>query len=419
MVRGETATLRVIDGTGPNPTLPPPKERFIPALNIASPIGWKEGELPVAAPGLKVTPYAAGLEHPRWLYKLPNGDILVAESDSPGTDAKSIKSTIAGFVMKKAGSGNKSPNRIILLRDTKNSGSADVKTVFLEGLYSPFGMALIGNDLYVANANAIVRFPYHEGDTHISEPGEKIVDLPSGYNHHWTKNILAAPDGKSLFVTVGSNSNITENGLEAEKGRALIDHLDLETRTLSPYATGLRNPNGLAWEPETGALWVAVNERDEIGSDLVPDYITAVKEGAFYGWPYSYYGQHVDTRVQPENPDLVAKAIPPDYAVGPHTASLGIAFSMEAAALPEKWRSGLFVAQHGSWNRRPKSGYRVIYVPFADGKPDGMPRDVLSGFLTADERYTHGRPVGVTLDKDGALLVADDVGNAVWRVTGQ
>ena len=348
MVRGETATLRVVDGTGPNPTLPPPKERFIPAFNIASPIRWKEGELPVAAPGLKVAPYATGLEHPRWLYKLPNGDILVAESDSPGTDAKSIKSTIAGLVMKKAGSGNKSPNRIILLRDTKNSGSADVKTVFLEGLYSPFGMALIGNDLYVANANAIVRFPYHEGDMHIDGPGEKIVDLPSGYNHHWTKNILAAPDGKSLFVTVGSNSNIAENGLEAEKGRALIDHLDLETRTLSPYATGLRNPNGLAWEPETGALWVAVNERDEIGSDLVPDYITAVKEGAFYGWPYSYYGQHVDTRAQPQNPDLVAKAIVPDYAVGPHTASLGIAFSAEATALPEKWRSGLFVAQHGS-----------------------------------------------------------------------
>ena len=417
VLQNERATLSVAEGTGPRPSLPAPDARLIPTLNVASPVGWQNNARPVAAAGLTVTPYATGLEHPRWLYKLPNGDILVAESESPDTDANSVKSVFASFFMKKAGAGGKSPDRIMLLRASGQSGQADTREVFLEHLHSPFGMALIGNDLYVANADAIMRFPYHEGETHISAAGEKVVDLPSGYNHHWTKNILAAPDGQSLFVTVGSNSNVAENGMEAEKDRARILRLDLASRTLTPYATGLRNPNGLAWEPQTGALWVAVNERDEIGSDLVPDYITAVKEGGFYGWPYSYYGQHVDARVKPENPSLVTQAIVPDYAIGPHTASLGVTFAMDAQALPTDWRSGLFIAQHGSWNRRPKSGYKVIYVPFVDGKPSGAPKDVLTGFLTADEEHVYGRPVGLALDKDGALLVADDVGNAVWRVT--
>ncbi|MCH4092687.1 PQQ-dependent sugar dehydrogenase [Acetobacter sp.] len=416
VLQGEHATLPVAEGSGPRPTLPAPVSRLVPTINVASPIGWQDSAHPVAAAGLTVTAYATGLDHPRWLYKLPNGDILVAESESPGTDARSFKSVFASFFMKKAGAGGKSPDRIMLLRDSRQTGQADIREVFLEHLHSPFGMALIGDDLYVANADAIVRFPYHEGETHISAPGEKIVDLPSGYNHHWTKNILAAPDGQSLFITVGSNSNVAENGMEVEKDRARILRLDLASRTLTAYATGLRNPNGLAWEPQTGALWVAVNERDEIGSDLVPDYVTSVKEGAFYGWPYSYYGQNVDVRVQPENPTLVTQAVVPDYAIGPHTASLGLSFSMDAQALPTDWRSGLFIAQHGSWNRRPKSGYRVIYVPFADGKPSGTPKDVLTGFLTADEEHVHGRPVGLALDRGGALLVADDVGNTIWRV---
>ncbi|MBB2170265.1 sorbosone dehydrogenase family protein [Gluconacetobacter aggeris] len=413
----EEARQSVAAGTGPNPILLPPNPTFMPTVNIATPIGWQGTQAPVPAPGLAVHAFATGLDHPRWLYRLPNGDILVAESNSPGTDIKTLKNRIAGLIMGRVGAGAPSPNRIILLRDTNGDGLADQRSVFLDHLYSPFGMALVGDTLYVANANALVRFPYREGETHIDAPGEKAADLPAGYNHHWTKNILATPDGRTLYVTIGSNSNVADNGMEAEEGRARIDRFDIATGTLTPFATGLRNPNGLAWEPRTGTLWTAVNERDEIGSDLVPDYITSVKEGAFYGWPYSYYGQHVDVRVQPQRPDLVASAIAPDYALGPHTASLGIAFSQDSS-LPDAWRSGLFVAQHGSWNRKPKSGYRVLYVPFADGRPSGPPRDVLTGFLTADEDHVHGRPVGLALDKSGALLVADDVGNTVWRVTG-
>ncbi|MBV1833455.1 PQQ-dependent sugar dehydrogenase [Novacetimonas pomaceti] len=417
VVHPEQASLPVTAGIGPHPALPAPNQTLMPTVNIATPVGWQDGAHPVVAPGLSVESYATGLDHPRWLYRLPNGDILVAESNSPGTDVRTLKSRVARFIQGQVGAGEKSPNRIILLRDTKGDGHADMRTVFLDGLYSPFGMALVGNDLYVANANALMRFPYHDGETRITEPGVKVVDLPAGYNHHWTKNIIASPDGKQLYITVGSNSNVADNGMDAEKGRAAIYQYDLASGTMREYATGLRNPNGLGWEPTTGALWVAVNERDEIGSDIVPDYITAVKEGAFYGWPYSYYGQHVDVRVQPRRPDLVARAIAPDYALGPHTASLGIAFS-GGSLLPEDWRQGLFVAQHGSWNRLPKSGYRVIYVPFVDGHPSGTPKDVLTGFLTPDEKHVHGRPVGLTLDRDGALLVADDVGNTVWRVTG-
>lgn len=419
LLHPEAAVLPVASGFGPSPDLPKPNHTLFPTVNIATPVGWSGTQAPSPAQGLAVTAYAKNLNHPRWLYKLPNGDILVAASNSPKTDVKTVKSRIAGFVMGKAGAGDASPNRIILLRDTSGNGTVDTRTVFLDHLYSPFGMALIGNDLYVANANEILRFPYHDGDTQIKTPGTKVVDLPAGYNHHWTKNLLASPDGSFLYVTIGSNSNVADNGMEVEEGRARIDKLDLSTGKLTPYATGLRNPNGLAFEPDSGALWVAVNERDEIGSDLVPDYITAVKEGAFYGWPYSYYGQHVDSRVSPQRPDLVAQAVVPDYAVGAHTASIGIAFSHDATQLPDAWRHGLFVAQHGSWNRRPKSGYKVIYVPFADGQPAGMPIDVLTGFLTSDEAHVHGRPVGLALDRSGVLLVADDVGNVVWRVTGQ
>ena len=418
VLRPENASLPVTAGTGPHPDLPQPNHTLFPTVNVATPVGWADGQTPTPAQGLAVTPYAKGLDHPRWLYRLPNGDILVAESNSPKTDVQTLKNRIAGFVMGKVGAGEASPNRIILLRDTKGDGAADTRTVFLDHLYSPFGMALVGHDLYVANANAILRFPYHDGDTRIDAPGTRVVDLPAGYNHHWTKNLLASPDGRFLYVTVGSNSNVADNGMDVEEGRARIDRLDLATGKLTPYATGLRNPNGLAFEPESGALWVVVNERDEIGSDLVPDYITSVKEGAFYGWPYSYYGQHVDTRVSPQRPDLVAQAIAPDYALGPHTASLGMTFSQDATQLPDAWRHGMFVAQHGSWNRRPKSGYKVIYVPFADGKPSGTPVDVLTGFLTADEAHVHGRPVGLAVDRSGALLVADDVGGVVWRVSG-
>jgi glucose/arabinose dehydrogenase len=364
-----------------------------------------------------VTAFAAGLDHPRWLYVLPNGDVLVAQSNSPGTDIQTVKNRIASLIMGAVGAGEPSPNRIMLLRDEKGQGTATLQTVLLDHLYSPFGMALVGNDLYVANANAIVKFPYHPGDTHITAEPVKVADLPAGCNHHWTKNILASPDGRFLYVTVGSNSNVAEHGMAVEEGRARIDRLDLQTGKLEPYATGLRNPNGMGWEPETGALWVAVNERDEIGSDLVPDYMTSVQEGGFYGWPYSYYGQHVDVRVSPPRPDLVATALVPDYALGPHTASLGLTFTETARLLPEAMRQGVIIGQHGSWNRRPKSGYRVIYIPFNAGKPDGAAQEVLTGFLTSDQDHVHGRPVGVVIDRNGALLVADDVGNTIWRVT--
>lgn len=414
----EEASLSIAQGTGPLPILPKPNETLMPTVNIATPIGWKGEEQPVAASGLAVNAYARGMKHPRWMYTLPNGDILVAETNGPGTDKSSLKNNIARLVQGHAGAGEKSPDRIILLRDSQGKGIADIRSIFLEHLHSPFGMALIGNDLYVANADALMKFTYHSGQTKISEPGQKVIDLPSGYNHHWTKNILASPDHQTLYITVGSNSNVGENGLDVEKDRAMIYAFDIATAKLTPYATGLRNPNGLAWEPETNILWTVVNERDEIGSDLVPDYITSVKKGGFYGWPYSYYGQHVDNRVQPQRPDLVAQALVPDYALGPHTASLGIVFSMESR-LPNEWRHGLFVSQHGSWNRRPKSGYKVVYVAFQDGHPMGMPRDVLTGFLTKKENYVHGRPVGLVLDKKGDLLVADDVGGVIWRVSAK
>ncbi|MDB6446683.1 MULTISPECIES: sorbosone dehydrogenase family protein [Pseudomonas] len=417
---GESSTLQVSDGTGPSPKLPEPNKTLIPTVNIAEAVGWPDGAKPTPAQGLQVKAFAEGLDHPRWLYVLPNGDVLVAETNAPPKpdDSKGVRGWVMKKVMGRAGAGVPSPNRITLLRDANHDGIAETRTVFLENLNSPFGMTLVGNDLYVADTDRLIRFPYKDGDTQIKAQPTKVVDLPGGtLNHHWTKNVIASRDGSKLYVTTGSNSNVAENGMEAEEGRAAIWEVDRASGNHRIFASGLRNPNGLAWEPRSGALWTAVNERDEIGSDLVPDYITSVKDGGFYGWPYSYYGQHVDTRVEPQKPDLVAKAIAPDYAVGPHTASLGLTFA-EGSNLPAPFTEGAFIGQHGSWNRKPHSGYKVIFVPFSAGKPVGQPVDVLSGFLNADEK-AQGRPVGVVIDKQGGLLVADDVGNKIWRVSAQ
>ena len=416
---GDTAMLAPTAGMGATPTLPQPRSSLIPTVNIAPARGWPEGVMPTPMAGLSVTALATGLEHPRWVYVLPNGDVLVAESNAPPNpeDGKGIKGWVMKKVMKRAGAGVPSANRIMLLRDADGDGKAETRTVFLQNLNSPFGMALVGSDLYIANADAVVRFPYQTGQTRISAAPVKVVDLPAGpINHHWTKNVIASLDGSKLYVTVGSNSNVAENGMEAEAGRAAIWEVDVKTGQHRVFASGLRNPNGMGWAPEGGALWTVVNERDEIGSDLVPDYLTSVKEGAFYGWPYSYYGQNVDVRVKPQRPDMVAKAIPPDYALGSHVAPLGMAFS-KGKALPSSLASGVFVGEHGSWNRKPLSGYKVVFVPFVRGQPAGLPVDVLTGFLNA-EGEAYGRPVGVAIDKRGALLVADDVGNVVWRVTG-
>lgn len=413
----EQATLSVEQGTGPSPQLPPPVQDLLPTVNIAKAVGWPAGSKPQSMAGTRVNAFAEGLDHPRWLYQLPNGDVLVAESNKPRRDSGfNLKSWIGDMIMTRAGAGVDSADRISLLRDTDHDGVADLRTTFLEDLHSPFGMALVGNDLYVANADALLRFPYAPGQTEITASGSKITDLPAGLNHHWTKNVIASPDGSKLYVTVGSNSNIGENGMDIEEGRAAIWEVERASGSKRLFASGLRNPNGLAWEPQTGALWTAVNERDEIGSDLVPDYITSVQDGGFYGWPWSYYGQHVDQRVQPQKPEMVAKALVPDYALGPHTASLGIAFGANSK-LPGL-QQGLFVGQHGSWNRQPHSGYKVIFVPFSDGQPAGMPVDVLTGFLNA-EGQAQGRPVDVLVDSQGALLVTDDVGNTVWRVSAE
>jgi glucose/arabinose dehydrogenase len=403
-------------GFGPNPKLPAPEKSLIPTMNIAPAEAWPKGTRPTPAAGLVATAYGTGLDHPRWLYVLPNGDVLVAESNKPGNAPKEdgIKAKVQGMVMKKAGAGVESPNRIILLRGIGTNGAAATKTTFAQDLNSPFGMTLVGSDLYIANADALWRFPYKTGETTLSGKGTKVMDLPAGLNHHWTKNVVAAPDGKKLYVTVGSNSNVADNGMEVEQGRATIWEYDIASGKSRIYASGLRNPNGMDFQPQTKMLWTAVNERDEIGNDLVPDYMTSVKEGAFYGWPYSYYGQHVDDRVKPQKPDLVAKAIPPDYALGAHTASLGLAF-YNANLLPQ-FKNGALIGQHGSWNRKPYSGYKLIFVPFADGKPSGPPQDVLTGFLSKDGK-AYGRPVGVAVDKQGAILLADDVGNIVWRIT--
>jgi glucose/arabinose dehydrogenase len=415
---GESSSLQVSDGTGPSTKLPEPNKTLIPTVNIAPAVGWPDGGKPTAAAGTQVAAFAEGLDHPRWLYVLPNGDVLVAETNAPPKpdDSSGIRGWVMKKVMGKAGAGVPSPNRITLLRDADHDGVAETRTVFLQNLNSPFGMTLVGNDLYVADTDRLLRFNYEPGATEIKSQPIKVVDLPGGtLNHHWTKNVIASKDGSKLYVTVGSNSNVGENGLDKEEGRAAIWEVDRATGNHRIFASGIRNPNGLAWEPSSGALWTAVNERDEIGSDLVPDYITSVKDGAFYGWPFSYYGQHIDVRVSPQNPQLVAKAIAPDYAVGPHTASLGLTFAA-GNNLPAQFKEGAFIGQHGSWNRKPHSGYKVIFVPFTGGKPSGTPVDVLTGFLDKDENAL-GRPVGVVIDQQGGLLVADDVGNKVWRVS--
>nr|WP_244073709.1 sorbosone dehydrogenase family protein [Nitrosomonas sp. PY1] len=411
-------------GVGPNPHLPEPTTTLIPTIKIAEAVGWPAATAPSAPPGFQVTAFARDLAHPRWLYTMPNGDILVAESNRPPkpTDNQAndsglyawIRGKAQSILMGRAGANVSSANQITLLRGITPEGTAKLRSVFMKDLMSPFGMALVGNELYIANADAVVKVPYSDGQTEINTVPVKVTDLPAGINHHWTKNIIASTDGKKLFVTVGSNSNIGENGLEIEEGRAAIWEIDIQTKEKRLYASGLRNPNGLAWEPETNTLWTVVNERDEIGNDLVPDYLTSVKDGAFYGWPWSYFGAHVDSRVKPPRPDKVAKAIAPDYALGTHVAPLGLTFSSNS--MPSPFDKGAFIGEHGSWNRDPLAGYKVVFVPFNNGKPNGMPIDFLTGFLNAKEE-AQGRPVGVILDKTGSLLVADDVGNIVWRVS--
>jgi glucose/arabinose dehydrogenase len=412
----EEAKVAIEDQYGPDPKLPEPDPRILPTVHQAEAVPWKEGEMPKPAQGYAVNEFSDGLDHPRWLHVLPNGDVLVAESNKPPQEESSvsIRRWVAQKIMGSAGSNAPSANRISILRDADGDGEAELKQPFIEGLFSPFGMTLLDGKLYVANADAIVAFPYQEGATEITAQPEKIADLPAGLNHHWTKDVMASRDGTKLYATVGSNSNVGENGMDIEEGRAAVHEIDLATRQSRLFASGLRNPNGLSWQPDSGELWVVVNERDEIGSDLVPDYMTSVKDGAFYGWPYSYYGQIVDDRIEPQMPDLVAKALKPDYALGSHTASLGLTFNTGDLFGPEM-KNGAFVGQHGSWNRMPRSGYKVIFVPFSGGKPGGPPKDILTGFLRPDDTAA-GRPVGVAIARDGSLLVADDVGNRIWRV---
>ena len=405
-------------GYGPNPTLPEPVQKKLPTINIATTRPWKGDEKPAPAQGFAVNAFAKDLAHPRNVYVLPNGDVLVAETDTPEkpADYKGIKGKFTELTQWRAGSGHGSANRLMLLRDADGDGVAEVKNVFLSGLNSPFGMVLVGDTLYVANTDSLVKVPYRDGAVKIEAEPVKVADLPGGeINHHWTKNLVASRDGKHLYVGVGSNSNAAENGIEQETNRAAILEIDPATGATRIFASGLRNAAGLAWQPQSGELWAAVNERDALGDDLVPDYMTSVHDGDFFGFPYSYYGAHLDPRVQPQKPELVAKARKPDYALGAHTASLGLAF-YDGTAFPEHYRGGAFVGQHGSWNRSRLSGYRVIFVPFQNGKPDGEPEQILSGFLDTGD-HARGRPVGVAIDKRGALLVADDVGGRVWRLT--
>jgi glucose/arabinose dehydrogenase len=415
---GSSAMLPVSAGAGPHPVLPPPAPSLIPTVLVADARGWAPGAAPHPAAGMTVTAFASQLDHPRWLYVLPNGDVLVAETNAPPSPEANtgIKGWFFKRFQKKAGAAVPSANRITILRDADGDGVAETRSVLLDNLHSPFGMVLVGNTLYVANSDAVVRFPYVPGQLRITAPAAQVVALPAGpINYHWTKNVVASADGTKLYVSVGSNSNVADHGIAAEEGRAAIWEVDLVTGRHRVFASGLRNPVGMTWVPETHALWAAVNERDELGSDIVPDYMTSVRDGGFYGWPYSYFGQNLDTRVEPQRLDLVATAIRPDYALGPHTASLGLVYA-DHSALPAPFTTGMFVGQHGSWNRKPRSGYKVIFVPFANGLPSGDPIDVLTDFLDEGSN-AQGRPVGVAIDARGALLVADDVGNVVWRVT--
>jgi glucose/arabinose dehydrogenase len=405
---------------GPNPNLPAAREYLFPPMHVPSIIGWKQGEKPNVPKGFKVEALATGLQHPRSIYVLPNSDILVAESKSPGVEPVTRpKEIVMHWIESQATSGGKDTgpgNRITLLRDSDGDGKPETQSVFLDHLNSPFGITLLGSDLYVANTDSIMRYKYNEGDTKIAEPGTPWLPLPGGpIDHHWTKDLVANKDGTLLYVGVGSNSNVGEHGMEAEKDRAAIWEVDRASGRSRVFASGLRNPNGLRFEPQSGALWAVVNERDELGPNLVPDYMTSVKDGAFYGWPYSYYGQHVDPRVEPQRPDLVEKAIAPDYALSSHVAPLGLTF-YTADSFPEKYRGGAFVGEHGSWNRKQLNGYKIVFVPFKDGKPSGKAEDFVTGFVN-DKDQARGRPVGVAVDKTGALLIADDAGNTVWRVS--
>jgi glucose/arabinose dehydrogenase len=406
-------------GFGPEPKLHPPQRALIPTVGVPEVVHWTAGDAPEAPAGFTVTRYAEGLDHPRWAFVLPNGDVLVSESASEAAPADKMTQGIKGYfqalLMKRVGSARKSPDAIYLLRDADGDGVAETTTLFASGLTRPFGMALIGSTLYVANDNGVVSYPYADGQTSETGPGTPVFPLPGGpINHHWTKNIIASPDGSKIYATTGSNSNVGDNGMAAEDGRARIYQYDLATHQIRTFASGIRNPNGMAFEPTTDVLYTVSNERDEIGNDTPPDYLTSVRDGAFYGWPYSYYGQNVDVRAKPARPDMVAKAIAPDYGLGPHTASLGLAF-YTADAFPAQYRGGAFIGQHGSWNREPLNGYRVVFVPFAGGKPQTPAQEFLTGFLNADQKIK-GRPVGVVVDKRGGLLVVDDVGGIVWRV---
>lgn len=402
---------------GVNPPLPKAQNFLVPPMQVPKGTGWHAGEKPAVAAGLTIEKIASGLMHPRQLLTLPNGDILVVEANGPGTEAVTTpKQLITGLVQNRSGKGGKGGNRITLLRKKAGSDGEWEQHVYIEHLHSPFGVQLIGDTLYVANTDNIIKYRYTPGATRMADAGTELTDLPSTVNHHWTKALLASPDGKKLYVGSGSNSNITENGLDVEYRRAAVLEVDSQTGASRVFASGLRNPTGLQWEPTTGKLWAIVNERDEIGADLVPDYFTEVKEKGFYGWPYSYYGAHLDSRVTPQRPDLVAKAIVPDYALGSHVAPLGLLF-YQGKNLPDKYRGGAFIAEHGSWDRTPLSGYAVVFVAFQAGKPVGPPQSVVTGFASGDEASLKGAPVGMTEDAEGALLIADDVGNTVWRVT--
>jgi glucose/arabinose dehydrogenase len=405
------------DQVGPNPPLPPQNQYLLPPMHVASTTKWQDGETPNVAAGLKITAFATGLVHPRQPYALPNGDVLVVESSGPPEPIHRPKDLIMGWIQGFAGAGAKGANRITLLRDADGDGKPELRTVLVDKLISPFGVVAMGGYLYVANTDAIVRYPFTPGQTRITEPGVKLTDLPGGpIDHHWTKSLVASPDGKHLFVGVGSNSNITENGIGAELNRAAIWEVDVANGASRIFASGLRNPNGLSINPASKQLWAVVNERDELGPDLVPDYMTSVREGGFYGWPYSYWGQHVDPRVMPQRPDLVAKAVVPDYSLSSHVAPLGMAF-YASGTLPARFAGGAFVGEHGSWNRGNFNGYKVVFIPFAGGKPNGKPEDIVTGFLGKDEK-ARARPVGLSVDRSGALLIADDFGNTVWRLTG-
>jgi hypothetical protein len=400
---------------GANPYLPKLHQYLLPPMHVAKITPWGKAR-PAVASGLQIKALATGLKNPRSLYVLPNGDILVVETEGPPPPVNRPKEFVMNWIEKMAHSSSKAGNRIVLLRDADGDGVPEMQTVFLDHLNSPFGVVLVGNDLYVANTDAVKRYPYQTGQTTITAPGVTLCDLPGGpIDHHWTKSLTASPDGSKLYAGVGSNSNITENGIQAELDRASVWEIDRATGAHREFATGLRNPNGLQFEPQTHALWTVVNERDELGPDLVPDYLTSVKDGAFYGWPYSYYGQHIDPRVQPQRPDLVRKAIPPDYALSSHVAPLGMVF-YTGSNLPPAYRGGAFIGEHGSWDRTQLNGYKVVYVPFTDGRPSGMAQDVVTGFLSQDDK-ARGRPVGLAIDAKGGLLIADDVGNTVWRVT--